>query len=279
MVQIAPMVVDGAPRLALSYGLFTVLSPRPEGDGRWQNGIVWEPLSCGPVSGFGAFSCTDDDPLGLPKGFNLNPDGGEAVPFGVYASYACSPVGRTIEEAQSRARAILAAREEAAVERTLWNGELGNTPNLAADAEDLTPGSGAVDPVRAIGLLEKFNGANYGSQGVIHLPLDAAIAAIGAYVVFRDGARLVTGLGTPVVAGAGYPGTSPTGTDPDPGETWGYVSPALIGYRSEVFAPTDRVGDLLDRSNNTLYGMAERSYVLGYDPCGVGAVNFTTDCC
>ena len=285
MVLVAPMMVDGAPRLALSYGLFTVLTPRPEGDGRWQNGIEWEPLSCGPVSGFGAWCPTDDngDPIeqvGIPKGFNTNPALGEASPFGVYASYNCSPVGRSIEEGAIRARAILAAREEAMVERTLWNGTLGNTPNLQDDAEDITPTPGtAVDPVEAIGLLEEFNGQNYGSQGIIHLTRRGATAAIGAYVVFREGARLVTGLGTPVVAGAGYPGTSPAGAAADPGESWGYVSPALIGYRSEVFEPSNRQGDLLDRGINQLMAMAERSYVIGYDPCGVGAVNLTTTCC
>ena len=284
MVLVAPMVVDGASRLALSYGLFSVLTPRPEGDGRWQNGITWEPLSCGPASGVGAFCPTDEngDPIeqvGLPKGFNDNPDETEASPFTVIASYNCSPVGRSIEEGERRARAILAAREEAMVERTLWTGELGNTPNLQDEATDITPGGAAVDPVQAIGLLEEANGQNYGSQGVIHLTRAGAIAGIGAYVLFRDGARLVTGLGTPVIAGAGYPGTSPAGVAADPGESWGYVTPALIGYRSEVFTPSNRQGDLLDRGVNQLMAMAERSYVLGWDPCGVSAVNLTTTCC
>jgi hypothetical protein len=55
------------------------------------------------------------------------------------------------------------------------------------------------------------------------------------------------------------------------GKSWAYASPALAGYRSEVFDSSATPGDLMDRQTNVLYAIAERSYILGYDPCGVGA--------
>src|SRR5690606_40604811 len=43
------------------------------------------------------------------------------------------------------------------------------------------------------------------------------------------------------------------------------VSGALFGYRTEVFVPSGRAGDLMDRGRNDLYGIAERSYLIGLD--------------
>jgi hypothetical protein len=79
-------------------------------------------------------------------------------------------------------------------------------------------------------------------------------------------------LGTPVAAGAGYPGSGPAGEAAAAGTQWMFVTPAMFGYRSEVFPSSAVRGDLLDRSKNDLYAVAERNYVLGFDPCGVGAV-------
>jgi hypothetical protein len=52
-------------------------------------------------------------------------------------------------------------------------------------------------------------------------------------------------------------------------------SPALFGYRSEVFNSSARPGDLLDRAQNNLYAVAERTYVIGFDPCPVVKATYT----
>jgi hypothetical protein len=44
-----------------------------------------------------------------------------------------------------------------------------------------------------------------------------------------------------------------------------------------VFAPTNRAGDLLDRRTNDLHGMAERTYLIGYEPCGVAFASMSLD--
>ena len=45
----------------------------------------------------------------------------------------------------------------------------------------------------------------------------------------------------------------------------------MFGYRSEVFTPSATGGDLFDPRRNDLYAVAERTYLLGFDTCGVAA--------
>jgi hypothetical protein len=208
----------------------------------------------------------DEDTVGLPKKFPVHADVGEALPFTVYGSYECSPVGHTIQYAQDRATEHLLAREEARVEQALWTGDLGNV-GFAEDAENA---GGSVDSlINAIADLEAWIAREYGSVGVIHLSRDAAAvgAAVSAILVTR-GNVMFTSLGTPVVAGAGYPGTGPTGQTPSAGQTYVYATPALVGYRSEPFPGASPVSAGLDRAVNDLFAVTERTYVVGWDPCG-----------
>ena len=276
-------VVEGAPRQPLPYGLFSILVPRPEGDGRWMNGMQWQTLTCEPVTGRSGPGCDDvadgngDYPegvVGLPKALDRNGGGiDDAAAFAVYGHFNCSPVGWTPEAAQERATQHLQAREEARVEQALWSGDLGNTPNLVADADTLTSG-GAVSPAAALALAEDYIAANYGSLGVIHVTRGGLMVLGETRLIQASGSRLTTLAGTPVVAGAGYPGTGPDGNPAAAGSGWLYASPALFGYRSDIITSSATPGDLLDRSSNDLYAIAERVYALGYDDCGVGAAQF-----
>lgn len=272
-----PLYVEGPERVALPYGLFSVVPPRPAGDEKWLNGVQWEPLSCSPASGIGEPECEPaegggTDAVGLPK--TLAAPGGveEASAFTVYGMHKCSPVGRTPEEAQARARAHLMAREEARVEQALMTGDLENEPNFQG-AVDLT--SGATTPVEALALLEGFIASTYGSQGVIHVSRTGATRWAADYLITGSGGKLTTMLGTPVVAGAGYEANvGPTGSEGAAGTVWAYATPALFAYRGDIFEPSNRPGDLLDRADNNLYAIAEREYLLGWDPCGVAAAQF-----
>lgn len=216
--------------------------------------------------------------VGLPKDLDSNSgDLGLADPFTVYGHFNCSPVGFSPEMAQDRATQHLIAGEEARVEQAFWTGDLLNDPNLAESANDVTPNppGTAISASAALAVLEDFIAVGYGSLGVIHMTRGVAALLLADRKLVATGARLTTGLGTPVVAGAGYPGTSKTGADPGVGEAWAYATPALFGYRSEVFTSSNRSGDLLDRGTNDLYAIAERTYLLGFDPMdglAVGAV-------
>lgn len=239
-----------------------------------------EVITSTPTGGTGTVTVTQVSGTapGLPKDLGANGGGlGTASPFTVYGHFTCSPVGFSPEMAQDRATQHLLAREEARVEQAFWTGDLLNDPNLAESANDLTPTppGTAVSADAGIAALENFVAGVYGSLGVVHMTRGAASVLLARDRLVQTGSRLTTGLGTPVVAGAGYPGTSPAGADPGVGETWVYVTPALFGYRSEVFTSSNRSGDLFDRATNDLYAVAERTYLLGFDPLdglAVGAV-------
>lgn len=259
------MVVDGIPRQPLPYGLFSVLVPRDGADPHWEHdGVIWESLTCEPVSGIGDGCATDV--VGLPKSFASSGEFGEADTFHVYGSYSCGHGGgRTADYAQQRATEHLQVREEAFVERAIWTGELDNEGFAPAAEEAVT---GAVSIRRAIAALVQWLAVNYGSQGVLHMTREAAEYAVSEDVLIVVGNQLRTRTGMLVVAGAGYPGTGPAGQDPAAGQTYIYATPALLGYRSEIFPGTVGAGAGFDRENNDLYAVAERGYAVGWDPCG-----------
>lgn len=271
MASAPAQIVEGIARQPLPYGLLSVLTPRTPSDQHWQNGVEWETLGCNPASGIGDPQCDpDEETTGLPKNLGVGAgEIGDATPFTVYGSYTCTPVGHTVQYAQDRATENLLAREEARAEQALWTGDLDNG-GFAADAEDAA--GGALSLVRAIGRLEQWLAENYGSQGVIHMSREVALSALAALALEVRGNTLVTALGTPVVAGSGYPGTGPAGQAPGADQSYIYATPALMGYRSEVFPAVSPAAAGFDKGVNNLHAVAERTYVIGYDPCGTAYV-------
>lgn len=270
MAVAPPALIIGAARTPLPYGLFSTFTWRTTSD-RWEAGTEYEAGTCDPADGVGVPDCEPGEDggttaTGLPKNLASNrADLGTATPFTIYGHHNCSPVGYSEESASQAAISHLMNREEARVEQAFWTGDLGNTPNLT-DAETVTAGTATM--AGAIGALEAFGAANYGSLGVMHVARDVATVLLTEGVLKVSNGRLATVLGTPVAAGAGYPGTGPDGSAPVAGQGWAYITPALFGYRSEVFG----VQPVLDTRQNDYYAVAERNYLLGFDPCGVGAV-------
>jgi len=273
-----PLNVEAPERTPLPFGLFSVVTPRPAGELRWLNGVVWEPLSCSPASGIGEPDCEpgaegETVAEGLPKQLAINEGPEDASAFTIYGMHVCSPVGRDVATAQDRARQHLMAREEARVEQALMTGDLDNLPSFQG-ATDLTSG-GPVTAPTALALLEGFIASNYGSLGVIHVSRTGATRWAADDLLVTTGSRITTKLGTPVVAGAGYEANvSPAGAAAAADTVWAYATPAPFAYRSDIFVPSAENGDLLDRAVNNLYAIAERNYLVGWDPCGVGAANF-----
>jgi hypothetical protein len=91
----------------------------------------------------------------------------------------------------------------------------------------------------------------------------SASVLLESQVLMVTGSVLATRLGTPVVAGAGYPDGSIRAT------------PALFGLRSEVFFSSRKDYPTIDARQNDLYAVAERTYLIGFDPTGVGSVAVT----
>lgn len=262
--QVAPrQLVAGIPRIPLEHGLFSVLAFRPDAD-RWMNGVKWESETCDDLGRLGAWFCAGDEedgPVGLPKSLEPNAGAvGEADPFSVYGHYACSAMSRPATDMQDLANRHLFTREEAAVEETLWSGDLGNTPNFSgANGFDLPEDLGdyaLADIWKAISKLEAHIAKAYGGQGVLHMSRFNASMATDKSVAPKGGV-LRTPMGTPIVAGTGY------------GDEKIVVTSPLLGYRSEPFVPSNSPYDLLDRGNNDLVAVTERQYLVGFDPCGL----------
>lgn len=276
-----PALVAGAARQALPYGLFSAVTFRSPTSDRWEAGTESETLTCEPLAGIGPWQCDipRDETEGLPKTIITSEgDPAAADVFTVYGTFVCSPVGWTPQRAQERSAELLMIREENRVEQAFWSGDLDNDPNLVDSGTDLTAAT-AVPYLTGLGMLEDHVATEYGSLGVIHMMRGAATYGLAVGALVSTGGRLTTKLGTPVVAGGGYPGTGPGALGaPAAGTAWLYITPAIFGYRTEIFTSSNRPGDLLDRSTNDLHAVSERSYLLGFDPCPVGAALVTLEC-
>lgn len=293
MAQPATPKVDPNPPgvQARPYGLRAVLRTldtlvdEPD-DNHWFNGVVWEYLTCAPASGVGP-DCSA--PLGLPLTFTdhntVTPD---SIPFALYGSYTCSPMGRPLTEALVRASAQLTMHEDHGLEQTIWDGSLGNTPTImAATTNNITPGSSGVGsedgtattPAGAINLLEQFADENYGGLGLLHIPRAAIPYFVTQRLIEKDDGILKTFLEHPVAAGSGYVvNTGPAGTPAPATESWAALTPLPKLYRStEIQSQRDPL-DTLDRSTNDSLAVAQRLYVAQWDDCPVAAVKFNLDC-
>jgi hypothetical protein len=166
------------------------------------------------------------------------------------------------DTAQERATRHLASREEAAVESALWLGNEGNVPNFSGMNGYPAPVTTAAASVEAaLADAEAGIAQVIGALGVLHM--SRATASLLKNRLEPRGGRMFTRIGTPVAVGAGYPDEAIVGTA------------AMFGYRSEVFTSSNRPGDLLNRANNDLTAIAERTVLVGFDPCPVIKVTFT----
>ncbi|HEY9291108.1 MAG TPA: hypothetical protein VIP98_07505 [Microlunatus sp.] len=255
----ARLKVTGLPRTPAPFGLFSAVTFRETVDPHWQaGGIEWEHLPCRQLGLIGQPDCWSDSTgtRGLPKDFSdSGPDGSTADPFTVFAPWECSPVGYSPKDARQHATSLLLAGEQYTVERALWAGDPAE-PSLT----NAVPVTGEVlSPLDGLAILEAAYAGQVGSVGVIHCSRWAATILVKQADLVSTGDRLVTALGTPVIAGSGY------GLDDHHGRL--VMTPPLFIYRSETFTSSNREGDLLDRATNDLYAIAERTYLIGWDDC------------
>lgn len=279
----ARQIIDPPAFTTLPYGLWDA-AQKPAANGpHWQQGVTW--IEHCPTGATTYDECLTVTGTGAPpepaaKTDNVDQTYRGATPFTVYAEFDCSPVG--LAGAEMVASDALARVEARQVEAAFWTGVAGGQtvvfPHLAADtqvldAQDIvlqpvaSPVVTGADAAHALGELEAELAACYAGQGLIHIPRQA-LPTLATMVVERDG-RLYTTGGNLVVVGGGYTGTGPDGTAPDAGTAWIYATGAVFGYRSEVFITQLR--DSLDRAENTVRMLAERTYVLGFECCLLAA--------
>lgn len=186
-------------------------------------------------------------------------------PFVIYDGRICP----TLSEAQARASARnrLALSEQRQVEQMFWRGP--NIPRLTDPTTVVLNANGAgvgqpVSPQTGIALLEACLSDRYLGVGLIHTPRWTAGLLAREYQIsdtLSSTTQLKTPLGTPLVFGAGYPGTGPEGqplpaTTPVPGQAWMYATGQIVVRRSPIIdnATRDRTG--------CVTGLAERNVVL-----------------
>lgn len=278
------MLVDPPRRQPMPYGIFTVVDDRGMDDPHVLQGVEYQPLCGGSGTTFDYCVTGGPAPSFYPT---VSRQMRAATPFTVFSELVCSPVGDTWDQAYKDVEDILKTTEQYQVERALWTGQVAGLdnqmyPHLAANSAVTAPlvpnglqltlqtqaviVTGApVNASAAIGLLEGALGACYDGQGVLHIPEAAVPALANLNMIYRDGKNLKTHNGNLVVAGAGYPGTSPSGVTPQPGTTWMYATGQFFMYRGPIRTFTRESS--LNRANNTLTAVAQRTYVLGWDCC------------
>lgn len=278
----------------LPYGLLTALDveTRYDNGSHWQNGVVWESLCAQSGTTFDqCVSVTGTGGAGAPappaKTETAELDVRGATPFTVYAEVDCSVPGFW-ERAEELTRNVITQSEQWQVERALWTGLAGGQPvvypHLASNAEvtdgsvllqtsatTVVSGGVPLDVVEGLGRLQSALADCYDGIGVIHVPRVLEPALTDAGLIVRDGTNYRTTQGHKVVLGAGYLGSSPSGTTSD-ATAWVYATGPLFIYRSDVFIPRQR--EMIDRASNALTTLAERTYAIGWDCCHL-AVNIT----
>lgn len=242
-------LVEAPPVVPLPYGIFSVAEPRLTTDDHWKLGVQWQSQACTTTDeGVGFCEALEPAPL-------VNPGDVCSVsqfdPFFVYAYNTDPVVGHTLEEHQANTLQRLIASEQRSVEASLWN-------QLVA-ASGVPVSLAGYDPAVVLGYLEQVLAENYGGQGVIHMSRMAATYLWENLQV--QGGKLVTTLGTPVVAGAGY---DPIGSPID--KFTMYVSGPVILYRGDA----DVRANAVDKASNQVSIVAQRDYVLGWDCSSFG---------
>jgi hypothetical protein len=295
-VEVSPPTTKPSP-----YGLLSVAQPATPGAAgeHWRNGVYYGAL-CGLTANNPGGAVTFDDFCAV-SGVASKAETAErfwrgATPFSAYAQVECSPVAgfwesTSFADAQELAAQALQQSEGWQVERAFWTGSppvgavnLQVYPHLAANTVVLSPSTfsgsfsvtlqtaatvitGTVDPVEGLGWLEKQLANCYGQQGVIHVTPLIAVALDSYGLLKKVGAQLQTLAGNLVAVGNGYPGTGPDGTQTS-GVEWMYATGQVFIFRSDQVQ--FRREESLDRTENTLKQIAERTFVLGWDCCHFG---------
>lgn len=241
------------------FGLFSVAN-MPDDSERWQLGVEYEPLE-GRIADLRASECVDEymDTIVPPT----VPDPVDGIPFVVVGGYNCKATSRPVEEAEERARLALIGGEERAVEEALMTAAVQNGP--AFPGATLIAGGDAVSLTEAFSQFERLSGINYHSAGVIHMPRSLASFTGDLGLHQREGQRLETMLGTPVVAGAGYDSKnqSPTGVEPVGRERFIYLTQSVTVRRGEIWLSPDPES-YIDKANNDYVILASRDYLVTF---------------
>lgn len=268
MPIIAPKTRIEAPvTQRLRGGLFSKFAPIEDSSIRWENGVTWEDVERADIGTIGQYQKPGavkglPKVLDKPKGLTVE----SMEPITLYATFRTTPLDHTPEEAVAIAAQRLAQYEEYAIESALWNGVGGQGPALIR-AQEWANNSGAQPAEGAWNAAEKF-AHTPGVAPTFHISrrLGSLLAARQYINVDPKTGDAYTIMGTPVVFGDGYPDTPPIIAS---------TGPILI-YRGDVFTSTNGAGGF-DKGQNDLTAVAERQYVVAFNPDDAYFVKVSTD--
>ena len=280
-----PALVIPAPALTPPpNGLLRTATIVEHDDLHFAGALEWSPEGCGSAVVFNP--CTVNAGLGTTRNraSKIRYDA-----FAVEAHDSCSTYGWETGDYVGRAQRALLARETKAVEAEFWTGALfPANPHLAAAAPPANGGLAAttVTGVAAslrngLALLVQAIADGNGGIGMIHARPHLVELWWGFDLLYRDaGGRLWTGVGNPVIPGAGYPGTGPNGEAVSGTSEWAFATDEVVVHRGPVFLPAPNVDAMsVDYASNEVIGRAERSYALAMNGCVLAAaqINPTTE--
>jgi hypothetical protein len=258
----------------------------PEVGDRWIAGLSYVPEACGHGrivqaagycgSGFAGFPDAD--------GFGLG-DQLDYVPPYVAVAQECSAMGgeRELAAVEDRARRLLESCATVGIARELWRGEIARDPDgpgggdstdlpnnylaNAASYDDLGDG-GDFSMLDGLAALEEgLAGCSCGGAGMIHTTSQVVTYWQHLNLLERqpDG-RLLTALGSTVVADPGYDGSGAGGAAPDAdgSSSWAYAT-GMVDVR---LGPVDVLADRGQiRARNDFLVYAFRPFAATFDPC------------
>lgn len=272
-----PDGIDG-PRTRDRYGIFNVaeIDQLPEHAGL--GGLQWITGNCGDSTGY-EVECAPD--LNT-KTFTNEPSFQVALPFVVYATRLCGSVGFTEAESQRLVFQKLKATEQSTVEAVFSAQLFGQSPGLANNPAAAPFFIGATDNFAdGVGQLEAAFYAQYGQQGVLHVPIRSGSHMASQHLIWPDkehpmpgnAAVWRTAIGSAVSIG-NYSSLSPAGAVPAVGTQWIYMTPPIkIWRQSDEDVFVSPIEGSLNRATNQETWLAERSYVMGFECDVVLAVN------
>lgn len=256
---------------------------------RWGNGVKWRPYTDGGVGG----AYDPCNATAMSPGALAGAQTGEA--FVVWEAESCSALGEERFVAVERAKNLLEATTSKRIASELWKGTLAqaqgwtnrriNNPTAAGN-KGLINGGAAVNRIAAFAALEQAIGEQgSGATYYIHCTRRTASFWIAEHLIHRVGNRLVSELGTVIIADAGYDGSAANGTvTADGTKAWAYATGPIRLWVSDPEVQTsnqaspvpdisadDAIAEGFDRVNNLITVRAYRYAVAVFDsPVHVG---------
>lgn len=283
MVKINNSIVETSPLVVAKYG---ILSPAvkviTDSNSDWLSQFTYDTVD-GSVTSvnstiMGASPAKSHTVVQANTDENLR----TYFPFDVQTTVESSLMGNNPAALLLQAQNALNVVLQKNIEAEFWDGVLakdltndlavkGNRYLASVNAVDLTPASffSGVRAKHAQAILERALGNHtIGSAGVLHMTRDVA----AVLDLSNDDDTLVTSLGNTVVAGVGYSGRGPDGSDPGFEKTWMYATGPVTVRLGDVAVTPEQVGQAVDISNNTVKYYVDRPAAVTWSTTGLYAV-------